>query len=71
MILITGSTGFVGSYLIPQLVQTKPSSALACLVPATATQRAAGGRLSEKALVDRHRDLGAVIVPYPGYGDAV
>lgn len=70
MILITGSTGFVGSYLIPQLAQAAPSQALACLVPATATQRAAGARLSEKALVDRHRELGAVIVPYPGHGDA-
>jgi nucleoside-diphosphate-sugar epimerase len=70
MILITGSTGFVGSYLIPQLAQAAPSQALACLVPATATQRAAGGRLSEKSLVDRHRELGAVIVPYPGHGNA-
>ena len=70
MILITGSTGFVGSYLIPQLVQTNPRPALTCLVPSTATQRAAGGRLSESVLVDRHSELGATIVPYPGHGNA-
>ncbi len=70
MILITGSTGFVGSYLIPQLAQNEFGPALTCLVPSTATQRAAGGRLSESVLVDRHRELGATILPYPGHGDA-
>lgn len=68
MIIVTGSTGFVGSYLVPLLARKTPPSQILCLIPGEGAVRAAGGRMDEQALIQRYRDLGVGIRPYPAQG---
>jgi nucleoside-diphosphate-sugar epimerase len=68
MILITGATGFVGSYLVPQLVTQVLPSRITVLVPRADAVRAAGGKMDEQTLIERHRSMGVAIQYYPGTG---
>lgn len=68
MILITGSTGFLGSYTIPHLVRHTDPSRIVCLVPKQKTVRMSGGKISEDDLTAKFRALGVSIRPYPARG---
>lgn len=68
MILITGATGFLGSYLVPYLIKRMPSSEIICLVPDRKTVRMAGGKLQEEELIKKYSSLGVHIRTYPGRG---
>ena len=68
MILVTGATGFVGSYLIPQLIRQVSPSSVISLVPKKDAVRAAGGKMDEQVLIEQHRSMGVAILPYPGQG---
>ncbi|MDO8600285.1 MAG: NAD(P)-dependent oxidoreductase [bacterium] len=68
MILVTGSTGFLGSYVIPYLAKRTNPARIICLVPDRATVRMAGGKLAEDALIARYRKLGITIRSYPAWG---
>jgi nucleoside-diphosphate-sugar epimerase len=68
MILVTGATGFLGSYLIPYLAKKMGPSEIMCLVPNQETVRMAGGRIREDALIEQYRAMGVAIRFYPAYG---
>jgi nucleoside-diphosphate-sugar epimerase len=68
MILITGSTGFLGSYVIPYLAKRTDPGRIICCIPDRETVRMAGGKLTEDALIVRYQKLGVTIRQYPAWG---
>lgn len=68
MILVTGGTGFLGSYVIPYLAKRTDPARIVCLVPREETVRMAGRRLSGEELVERYRKLGVQVGSYPARG---
>ena len=68
MILVTGGTGFLGSYVIPYLAKRTDPARIICLVPREETVRMAGRRISGEKLVERYRKLGVQVKQYPARG---
>jgi nucleoside-diphosphate-sugar epimerase len=68
MILVTGATGFLGSYLIPYLAKKMRPSEIVCLVPNQETVRMAGGRIHENTLIEQYSAMGVAIRFYPSRG---
>ncbi len=65
MIIVTGSTGFLGSLLIPKIAE---KGNVLCLIPESQTVRMAGRNISESDLIRYYEKLGIKTLNYPARG---
>ncbi len=69
MIVVTGSTGFLGVHVVPKLVRQYGKGQVVCLIPDAPTVKVAGSRTRESVLIKHYELLGARIVKYPAFGE--
>ncbi len=66
MIIVTGSTGFLGSLLIPKIVK---KNKVLCLIPDSGAIRMAGKGIPEEKLIENYEGLGVKTMNYPAHGN--